>query len=143
MSFGPPLHPLGDDGLCSIIGSKIKDPTLTAFPYTGSPKTEQGGDNQARHVVLTLESGITLLEALFPVKSRKRRKSRKKVYTPPSSLYRAAPWWCTCLIYFGFSCYMCILVSQSVSQADSGFKGQHHMPGLIVASLLRLWRPGM
>ena len=24
---------------------------FTAFSYTGSPKTEQGGDNQARHVV--------------------------------------------------------------------------------------------
>jgi hypothetical protein len=26
MSFGGRLHPLGDDGLCSIIRSKIKDP---------------------------------------------------------------------------------------------------------------------
>jgi len=25
MSFGGPLHPLGDEGLCSIIRSKIKD----------------------------------------------------------------------------------------------------------------------
>ena len=24
---------------------------FTAFSYTGSPKTDQGGDNQARHVV--------------------------------------------------------------------------------------------
>jgi hypothetical protein len=48
---------------------------LTAFSYTGSPKTEQGGDNQARHVVLTLESGISLLVALFPVK--KSQKSQK------------------------------------------------------------------
>ena len=48
---------------------------FTAFSYTGSTKTEQGGDNQARHV-LTLESGISLPEALFPVKSRKSRKSR-------------------------------------------------------------------
>ena len=27
---------------------------LTAFSYTGSPKTDQGGDNQARHVVSKL-----------------------------------------------------------------------------------------
>ena len=27
---------------------------FTAFSYTGSPKTEQGGDNQARHVVSKL-----------------------------------------------------------------------------------------
>ena len=46
-----------------------------AFSYTGSPKTEQGGDNQARHVVSTLESGISLPEALFPVK--KSQKSQK------------------------------------------------------------------
>ena len=32
---------------------------------------------------------------------------------------------------------------QGFWQADSGFKGSHHMPGLIVASLLRLWRPGI
>ena len=51
---------------------------FTAFSYTGSPKTEQGGDNQARHVVLTLESGISLPEALFPVKkSQKSQKSQK------------------------------------------------------------------
>ena len=45
---------------------------FTAFSYTGSPKTDQGGDNQARHVVLTLESGISLPEALFPVKKSMR-----------------------------------------------------------------------
>ena len=51
---------------------------FAAFSYTGSPKTEQGGDNQARHVVLTLESGISLPEALFPVKkSQKSQKSQK------------------------------------------------------------------
>jgi len=41
----------------------------------GTAKTEQGGGNQARHVVLTLESGISLLVALFPVK--KSQKSQK------------------------------------------------------------------
>ena len=61
---------------CHPLRMGRRQPELfTAFSYTGSPKTEQGGDNQARHVVLTLESGISLLVALFPVK--KSQKSQK------------------------------------------------------------------
>jgi len=62
-------------GSSSALACSLRYELLTAFSYTGSPKTEQGGDNQARHVVLTLESGISLLVALFPVK--KSQKSQK------------------------------------------------------------------
>ena len=38
--------------LVSYVAANIE--LFTAFSYTGSPKTEQGGDNQARHVVSKL-----------------------------------------------------------------------------------------
>jgi len=62
-------------GSGSALACSLRYEPFTAFSYSGSPKTEQGGDNQARHVVLTLESGISLPEALFPVK--KSQKSQK------------------------------------------------------------------
>ena len=34
--------------------SQSRGELFTAFSYTGSPKTDQGGDNQARHVVSKL-----------------------------------------------------------------------------------------
>ena len=65
-------------GTLNSIHMHIDFELFTAFSYTESPKTEQGGDNQAWHVALTLESGISLPEAPFPVNFFKPGIRRKK-----------------------------------------------------------------
>ena len=51
----------------------------------------------------------------------------------PLLLYCSAPRWCTCLMHFGFLCYMCILVSLGESQ-----RKLKHQSDLIYIG----WQPG-